>query len=180
MVSPALHSIVHRLEGLKQRASLSELYQLLKNSPLLVRDFEDRIRFDDHHCCRNVISSGPWHVLLLICWRQGQSSSVHDHADSACVFKVLAGACSETGYGFTIDGRIYPIEHHTHETGAIVLTQGTDTHQIANLQSTGENLVTLHVYSPPLKSMRTFSPSGKCISQSLAPDRLQLTGGNGI
>ena len=42
-----------------------------------------------------------------------------------------------------------------------VSTQDTDTHQVSNLQPGGCNLVTLHIYSPPLKLMQKFSITGE-------------------
>ncbi len=44
--------------------------------------------------------------------------------------------------------------------GHVCASQDDDTHQVSNLQSQGQNLVTLHIYSPPLRAMQKFSITG--------------------
>lgn len=173
-----LHSIVNYLDRLKGRAPLPEVYELLKTSPVTPRDIEDRIRFDDQHCCRSVISHGQWHTLFMVCWRPGQGSPIHNYVGSSSAFKVLAGVCSETVFGFMGDGGVYPIENQVHETGAIVVAQDTDTHKISN--QSGENLVTLHIHSPPLKALHTFAPIGRGWRKFPDIDDAALVGGSGI
>lgn len=38
--------------------------------------------------------------LMILCWNEGQSSAVHDHADSHCFMKVLKGGLSEVKYAW--------------------------------------------------------------------------------
>lgn len=35
---------------------------------------------------------------MIICWNEGQSSTIHDHADSHCFMKVLKGSLTEIKY----------------------------------------------------------------------------------
>lgn len=37
---------------------------------------------------------------MILCWNEGQSSSVHDHADSHCFMKVLKGGLTEVKYSW--------------------------------------------------------------------------------
>lgn len=180
MRPPPWQTILRYLDGLRQRAPLPELHELLKNSPLTMQDVEEHIRFDDHDCCRSVISQDTWHILFLVCWRPGQGSSIHDHAGSSCAFKIMAGVCTETVFGVTAGGQADPIENHTHDVGTVVAAQDSDVHQISNLQRPGENLVTLHLYSPPLTVMQTFSILKQRASQGPDSAFLPLSGGSGI
>ena len=41
--------------------------------------------------------------------------------------------------------------------GDLVVSQDADVHQISNLQTAGQDLVTLHIYSPPMLRMDTYS-----------------------
>ena len=45
----------------------------------------------------------------------------------------------------------------THRAGGICATEDADIHQVSNLADDGGDLVTLHVYSPPLLNMGTYS-----------------------
>ena len=44
-----------------------------------------------------------------------------------------------------------------HLPGAVIGSQDSDLHQVSNLQPAGADLVTLHIYSPPLLWMGTYS-----------------------
>jgi len=37
-----------------------------------------------------------------------------------------------------------------------VISRGSDIHQVANLEPVGTDLISLHVYSPPLSAFRTY------------------------
>ena len=160
-VPPVLGPLVRYLDQLTERAQLDELRRLLKESAVTLEDLRAFVRFDPTHYRRNLVAEGPWYSLLVLCWSSGQRSPIHDHAQSVCAFKVLTGVCSETPYGFSPCGQVYPLQTTDQLAGAIVATQDTDTHQVSNLQPGGCNLVTLHIYSPPLKLMQKFSITGE-------------------
>jgi cysteine dioxygenase len=158
---PVLGPLVRYLDQLTGRAPLDELSRLLQESSVSLEDLRAFVRFDPAHYRRNLVAEGQWYSLLVLCWRSGQRSPIHDHAQSACAFKVLTGVCSETAYGFSPCGQVYPLQTTAQLAGAIVATQDTDTHQVSNLQPGGCDLVTLHIYSPPLKLMQRFSITGE-------------------
>jgi cysteine dioxygenase len=51
---------------------------------------------------------------------------------------------------------VRPVATREFLPGQVCCTQDTDIHQVCNTQSDGGNLVTLHVYSPPLAEMQTW------------------------
>jgi cysteine dioxygenase len=126
-------------------------------------DVRDFVKFDPSRYRRNLVAEGPWYSLLVLCWRSGQRSPIHDHAQSACAFKVLTGVCSETVFGYSACGQVYPLHTEDRPVGSIVATQDADTHQVSNLQPVPRDLVTLHIYAPPLKSMALFSITGELV-----------------
>lgn len=53
---------------------------------------------------RNLVDAGNGRFnLMILCWNEGQSSAVHDHADSHCFMKVLKGGLSEIKYSWPKD-----------------------------------------------------------------------------
>lgn len=168
-VPPALLPVARYLDSLAARAPLAELSTLLRNSCVTLDDVRACALFDANHYCRNLVAGGLWYDLLVICWRSGQRSPIHDHAGSSCAFKVLTGVCSETVYKFSPCGQVFPLHTVDQPEGSIVATQDADTHQVSNLQPEGRDLVTLHIYSPPLKAMHTFSLLGEAVRQWHAP-----------
>ncbi len=58
-------------------------------------------------------------------------------------------------------------------------SQDNDTHQVSNLQPAGQDLITLHVYSPPLRSMEMFSITGGPV-EIYRPRVFEFSHGGGI
>lgn len=169
-VPPVLLPLVDYLGRLKARASLHELNTRLRSSRVTLADVHDFAQFDLRHYRRNLVAQGTWFSLLVLCWRSGQRSPIHDHAGSTCAFKVLTGVCSETIYAFAPCGQVVPQKTRDCLAGTIVSTQDADTHQVSNLQPAGCDLVTLHIYSPPLNSMHRFSILGAAGNDGYALD----------
>jgi cysteine dioxygenase len=168
----ALAPLLAYLNGLNERrADLGVLERLLRESRVAVADMEAYLQFDDRCYCRNLVAENPWFNLLVLCWRSGQSSPIHDHAQSVCAFKVLTGVCTETVYDLQPGGGVLPGRRRDYAMGEIVASHDSETHAVANFQPAGADLVTLHVYSPPLKAMRVFAPDGRAGGEWTAPER---------
>jgi cysteine dioxygenase len=155
-----LAPLIEYLDGLSSRASIERLRTALQGTPITVEDLGPFVVFDDGHYRRNLVAIGPWYEILVICWQSGQRSPIHNHAKSTCGLKVLAGVCTETVFERSPCGQVVA-RHSTELTaGTITASQDSDTHQVSNLQPRGHNLITLHIYSPPLRSMQKFSLLG--------------------
>ena len=78
----------------------------------------------------------------------GLCRPIHDHRGSACAFRVLAGECRETIFEAGDGSTVQPVSSRLHLAGAICTGEDLDVHKVENA---GESdLVTLHIYSPPL------------------------------
>jgi cysteine dioxygenase len=64
---------------------------------------------------------------------------------------------TETRFDFAPNGHVKAIGSRDYQEGAVVGSQDSDLHQVSNLQAGDADLVTLHVYSPPLLRMSTYS-----------------------
>jgi cysteine dioxygenase len=157
----SLRPLVEYLDGLTGRPELKEVSDRLAAAEIGFEDLRELAIFDDQTYRRNTVAEGPWYSLLVLCWRSGQRSPIHDHAQSVCAFKVLTGVCSETVYEIAACGQVYPIHTDNRMPGSIVATQDADIHQVSNLQPAPSDLVTLHLYSPPLKAMNRYSITGE-------------------
>ncbi len=102
MQTPALPAclapLVDYLNGLDSRASLDRVRQLAQEADrcVMIDDVREFVEFGDSAYRRNLVTMGPWYEILVICWRSGQRSPIHNHAQSTCGLKVLQGVCSET------------------------------------------------------------------------------------
>lgn len=160
-IPASLRDLVEYLDGLKQRASIEKLRELLGGSGVTMEDLKPFLCFKDDCYQRNLICNGEIYELLVICWKSGQRSPIHDHAKSTCGFRVMQGVCTETVFGPSPCGQVVALQSKDLSAGHVTASQDADTHQVSNVQAEGDSLVTLHIYSPPLKAMRKFSITGE-------------------
>lgn len=176
---PRLQPLVAYLDGLDARASIERVRELLEASDVTLDDVRDFVVFESNHYRRNLVSIGPWYEILVICWQSGQRSPIHNHAASTCGLKVLGGVCTETIFDHSPCGQVVALSSQHLGAGYVCASQDGDTHQVSNLQTEGQNLVTLHIYSPPLRSMKKFSITGP-LAEEWRPPVSEFSQGAGI
>jgi DMSO/TMAO reductase YedYZ molybdopterin-dependent catalytic subunit len=133
------------------------LTRVLRDLDITCDDVAEFVRFSNSHYQRNLVRAGSWYHLWVMCWKNGQRSPIHDHAASNCAVRVLRGTATETTFQFAPNGLVKAVGSRDLPPGAICATHDADLHQISNLQAGGADLITLHIYSPPLLRMCTYS-----------------------
>ena len=152
-----LQGLIDYLASLSGRPDMEELRSHMESADVTLEDMCDFVKFNDHGYRRNKVFESDVVELLCLCWKSGQRSPIHDHAQSICGVKVIGGVGTETVYEMTPSGYIKAIHSEDYPCDCVLVSEDRDTHQIANLQSQDQDLVTLHIYSPPLRSMKTWS-----------------------
>ena len=153
----AFADILRRFDAFESRIPLETLESALLDLSITLDDVRPHLVFGTDTYRRNLVHAGPGYQALVLCWRNGQRSPIHDHAGSSCGLRVLAGVAVETVFERTRAGMVYAARSHVHAPGSVCATQDADIHQVSNLADDGGDLVTLHVYSPPLLNMGTYS-----------------------
>jgi cysteine dioxygenase len=156
-MAKTLHSLIRYLDGLSAQPPLAELTVQVRELDISCDDVADFVRFSDKQYARNLVRGGPWYYLLVLCWKNGQRSPIHDHKGSCCAVRVLRGVMTETIFRFAPNGHVKAISSQEYPPGSVIASQDSDMHQVSNLQAGGADLVTLHIYSPPLVRMGTYS-----------------------
>ncbi len=152
-----LDELLQYLNNLQHGAPLDELKSQLAGLEIDHEELVAHLRFSERTYRRNLVRGGPWYNLWVLCWRNGQRSPIHDHRGSSCAVRVLDGVATETLFEFAPNGHVKPTFSRDLLPGAVVGSEDTDMHQISNLQAGMADLVTLHIYSPPLLLMGTYS-----------------------
>jgi cysteine dioxygenase len=152
-----LNEFIHYLDNLEEQASMPELLQELAEIELDWRQLTPYVLYSRETYRRNLIKAGRWYNLLVLCWKNGQRSPIHDHVGSNCAVRVLEGTMTETLFEFAPNGHVKATFSRDVRAGDVVGSMDADMHQVSNLQAEGANLVTLHAYSPPLLMMGTYT-----------------------
>lgn len=161
----ALAPLFEYLESLTGRASIDDLDRAMRAIDVTVEDVAGHIRYCDEHYKRNLIREGRWYQAYALCWKSGQRSPIHDHSSTTCGVRVLQGRGVETIYEPSPCGQMMAVRSRPLCVGDICASQDSDTHQISNLQPAGQNLVTLHIYSPPLREFHTYSATNGTVNR---------------
>jgi cysteine dioxygenase len=144
--------------------NLPNFWELVRH--LYIRDewISDHVSYKDDTYARNLVALTPRFEMLVLCWKPGQNTRVHDHMDSFSVVKVIKGTLTNHLYERLDDGKVEtscslrkiradlvaPGEYASLDVGGI--------HMMENDPRSGENLVTLHFYAEPLREIHLFDP----------------------
>lgn len=141
---------------------LIDLAGRLELSPELV---EAHLHFDPRRYARNLIVRTQAFELLALCWLPGQQTIIHDHGGSVGAVRVYRGNLTSRLFAAP-DGRPAGLaDVAVVGPGGFAAVDRPDIHQLANPGP--EELVTIHIYSPPLTTV------GMYLTDS--PERSQVT-----
>ena len=149
-------ALFERLDRQERRIPLVELMQALKALVIKASDLADVTGFDDEAYLRTVVRGRDHYQAMVLCWKSGQSSPIHDHRGSNCAVRVVSGRATETRFTLAPCGQIRPVSSDVHGPGAVTGCSGNGIHQIANLERPGTDLITLHIYSPPPSGWQAY------------------------
>src|SRR5262249_4687644 len=156
-MSTKLAGLLAFLDGLDGRAPLKLLTEQLHRLELSCEDLADFVHFSDRTYQRNRVRAGRWYHLWVMCWKNGQRSPIHDHTGSSCALRVMRGTATVTNFAFGPNGLVKALGSEDYAPGSVIGSQDGDMHQVSNLQAGDADLVTLHIYTPPLLRMGTYS-----------------------
>jgi len=136
----------------------AELVQALKAIDLERADLAGALIFANRTYRRIAIRRRAHYEALVLCWKSGQRSPIHNHSGSSCVVRVIEGRATETRFVASPCGRLVPQWSRGFPAGTVTgCMDGGMIHQMANLEPPGEDLITLHVYSPPPLHWKYYS-----------------------
>ena len=137
-----------------------QMQQLVQRLDLSDDLLDGHTHFVDEAYARNLVCRTQSFELIVMCWRPGHESTIHDHAGSLSAITVHRGRLTSRIFvpaaGVPIGSGPVRLEH----TDLVARGQGwtgvdrTGIHQLAN--TTDEDLVTVHCYSPPLKALNVY------------------------
>jgi cysteine dioxygenase len=151
-----LAGLVGRMSAIARPPTYEEVNALLQGVSVGEDELRPYVGFKEGTYARHRVHLGAHAELLVLCWRPGQRTPIHDHAGSFGAVRVLRGVMWETL--FEMEGaaglRYKSAREWTpgHVTGADV----PDIHQLGNPEVSGQDLVTLHLYAPPLASLNVY------------------------
>ena len=155
MPSMNLQEAVTELKCSAPNMRLPDLRKLILEFKPKPGEIEPYIQFTESHYARNLVYRTPDFEVLVLCWRSGQRSPIHDHGDSICSVYTYDGLLSADNYRRLSSGHIRADYSEDFKPGTVLSIQTTEVHQVSNLSDS--DLVSVHFYLGPLQSSNAYS-----------------------
>ncbi|XP_028518569.1 cysteine dioxygenase type 1 [Exaiptasia diaphana] len=141
--------------------NVDEVREIMASYVSKEQDWRKYANYDPYRFTRNLVDEGNGKFnLIVLCWGEGQGSSIHDHTDSHCFLKVLDGKLKETLYHWPTDSQ----EEKPLEVKSTTFVQRDDVtyindsiglHRMENT-SHSDTACSLHLYCPPFDMCNSF------------------------
>ena len=151
-----LAALVERLSRVAARPTFEELNALLAGAEVGDDELRPYVSFKEGTYARHRVHLGEHAELLVLCWRPGQRTPIHDHAGSFGAVRVLRGVMWETLFGMGDAEGLRYLSGREWTPGHVTGADVPDIHQLGNPDDSGQDLDTLHLYSPPLASLNVY------------------------
>ena len=151
-----LRSVIESLDREAASMRLPDLRRLLEGFKPDMSDVTPYIHFTENRYSRNLVKKTNNYEVLVLCWRPGQRSPIHDHGNSICGVCTVAGELSADNYRRTAAGHIRADYSEDFPAGSLLTIQTSEIHQVSNLQSSSD-LISLHFYVAPLENNLVYS-----------------------
>jgi cysteine dioxygenase len=151
-----LAGTIEELKTAAQYLKLPDLRKLIQDLTPESSEVAPYVQFTENHYARNLVYKTPYFEVLVLCWRAGQRSPIHDHGSSICTVYTVDGILSADNYRKTAAGHLRADYSEDFKPGSVLSIQTTEIHQVSNLQNSSD-LISLHFYLAPLENNYVYS-----------------------
>ena len=152
----SLGAMVQELGNLNGVPTLDQLDALLEKVQLTPEDLRPYRSFKAGNYARHRVFRNQHVELLVLCWRPGQRTPIHDHNGSHGAVRVCEGVMWETIFEQDAESKLRYKTARQWTTGGVTGAEVPDIHQLGNPDVSGQDMVTLHLYAPPLGVLNTY------------------------
>lgn len=170
----SLAALVKALESQTSVPSLEQIYDWLERANISTEDLQPYIGFKDGNYWRHRVCRNEFVEMLVLCWRPGHRTPIHDHNGSHGGVKVQEGPLWETIFTYDEENGLEYKSAREYAPGAVTGSDIPDIHQLGNPDVSDRNLVTIHVYAPPLGVLHTYKPGSTKIELYIPDDTENL------
>ena len=149
-------SLVQRLKDLASPPTLEELNAWLEKAEISAEDLQPYVAFKDGNYWRHRVCRNSAVEMLVLCWRPGHKTPIHDHNGSHGVVRVHAGILSENIFNYDEVQGLSHRSARTCQVGEVTGAGVPDIHRLENAPDSGQDLITIHIYAPPLGVLKTY------------------------
>jgi cysteine dioxygenase len=154
----SLTALVKALESQTSIPALEQIYHWLESVNISSEELQPYIGFKDGNYWRHRVCRTEFVEMLVLCWRPGHRTPIHDHNGSHGGVKVHEGPLWETIFTYDEQKGLGYESAREYAPGAVTGSDIPDIHQLGNPDVSERDLITIHVYAPPLGVLHTYKP----------------------
>ena len=151
-----LQRLITALESLNHIPTLQDINSLLCEAKLEAEALRPYRHFKSAVYARHRVMRNEYAELLVLCWRPGQRTPIHDHNGSHGAVLVCEGVMWETMFALDETRELCYVSAREWKSGEVTGADTLDIHQLGNPEVSGRDLVTIHIYAPPLSVLNTY------------------------
>src|ERR1043165_4243338 len=152
----SFRSLIESLSALRTAPALAEVNDWMNRVQITADDLRPFRFFKQGTYARHRVFRNGFAELLVLCWKPGQRTPIHDHNGSYGAVRVCEGVMWETVFALNDERKLYYKSGREWHVGEATTADVPDIHQIGNPEVSGQELVTLHLYAPPLGVLHTY------------------------
>ncbi len=152
----SLRGLAEILEAQRTPPTLEQLYEWLENTEISREELKPYLGFKEGNYWRHRVCRNESVEMLVLCWRPGHRTPIHDHNGSHGAVLVYDGVLWESNFKFDEKSGLAYQEGREYRSGQVTGAGVPDIHQLGNPDVSGQNLITIHVYAPPLGVLKTY------------------------
>ena len=143
--------------------SLAGLNELIERTTISPDEMKPYLGFKTGNYSRHRVMKNKFVEMLVLCWKPGQRTPIHDHNGSHGAVFVHEGILWETTFEYDADKGLGYEAHRELRAGGLTGSEVPDIHQLGNPDVSGRDLITIHIYAPPLGVLKTYKLGSSAI-----------------
>lgn len=164
-----LQELVKLLASQSTPPMLEQLNAWLENASISEEELRPFLGFKEANYWRHRVFRNQSVEMLVLCWRPGHRTPIHDHNGSHGAVRVFSGVLWETTFVYDGTRGLCYKSGREWSPGEVTSAAVPDIHQLGNPEVSGQNLITLHIYAPPLGVLKTYKV-GSPVIEAYTPD----------
>ena len=169
-----LPALIKTLESQKAVPELHQIFDWLREVNISEDELAPYVAFKEANYWRHRVFRNEFIEMLVLCWRPGHRTPIHDHNGSHGGVKIQEGRLWETIFVYDETKGLEYKSGRELSAGAVTGSEVPDIHQLGNPDVSEQDLITIHVYAPPLGVLHTYKP-GSVKIDLYVPDESETT-----
>jgi cysteine dioxygenase len=158
-------TLADTLRSMTAVPSLAEACKLVEETDISPEAIAPYLGFKAGNYSRHRVMKNEFVEMLVLCWKPGQRTPIHDHNGSHGAVFIYEGILWETIFDYDVETGLNYKSHRELRAGGLTGSEIPDIHQLGNPDVSGRDLVTIHIYAPPLGVLKTYKLGSSTIEQ---------------